>query len=620
MSVMGDVTAWSRGSEGSTTSPSPSAPTISPNRRRLDRVAPSLAFTVRSIKPFVEVVLTTDRALFDPSRAPLRTPHNFFASRTFGLTQLGGLDTTYIVPAAVLRAFLESHPRPREIFYTAIGYDDDAARSPALAQPTKDLVERAPSIGVAPDFTVHGLSRAFGTALGKLVRHGGEGLDAGFAATGPAPGVASPAPRTWSGTGEIRLPVAASLDETPERLDARDAGLQYADDDHESRGAAASYGAADEDDDRSRLSLQSGAPPRLDCAGRPPAAAGAGEALAYDDGFGAFDGSAEAGDDRPAGAEPAELDEDVASAYGDEGDDDRDGRTARSADTNGAAPRASAPSATPAPVDSGAAPALPSPAELRPVLDRVARTHDGSSLYRIARKTAHGVRFGIGSFDQRSGALGRVLARMNQTDAATFRRIFGEDADQLLSVTTAANADARMAPVSGRALGDPAWIERFAQAGAHRPFVEAQNEVLVATVLAPMWPVLSGFGLTSPRAVAVALVLGIQMGPGEASTWIAARLAPVQTPAQTQQVLAAIGAPDLAAFQRRERLEPTGRLDAVTQAALARALRRLGTEAPVPVPTPAQMLEGIARHLGHEGAGRKVAALLADAEFADRPR
>jgi hypothetical protein len=595
MTMIGDVAGWSRSAEGPTAS-TPLPPTISPNRRRLDRASPSLAFTVTSTKAFVEVVLTTDRTLFDPKNAARRTPNNFFASRVFGLTQLGGRDTTYMVPAAVVRAFLEARPRPREIFYTAIGYDDESARTPALAQPASDLVAHAPSISIAPDFTVHGLSRAYGTALGRLVRHEAGAASAAYAAaTAPANPPAAGG-RTWTGSGAIRLPLGASLDDATPTYEER----AYGGDDGNDYG----YGAEDPDEGGQAASAAA----CEQCTNGARA-----QSFEYDDGFGALDDD----DDRPRGAEPAELvEDDYASSYGDEADGDAPG--ARASATNGAPAAAPTPSAVDSPIASAVPPAA---SELRPLLERVARRHDGRSLHTTARaSSSHGLRFGIGSFDQRSGALGRLLARMNQIDSAAFTRIFQDGAQQLLAVTTAPSPDVRMGAVAGRPLSDPSWIARFEQAGAHPAFVDAQNDVLVATVLAPMWPVLSGFGLTSDRATAALLALGIHMGPADANAWIASHLSPVQTPEQLRQALAAIGAPDLAAFQRDQRIEPSGKMDPITQAAVVRALRRLGASATMPVQTPQQMLEALVRHLGQHGVGRKIAALVGDATLGDRAR
>src|SRR5437773_12479893 len=119
---------------------------ITPTRQRLDDRFPVLVFTVDTGgRPFFEVLLTTDRSLFDAANAGRRTPATFFASREHGLLRGGSEPAVYHVPAAVLQAFAGA----REIFYTAIAYDSEQATNPAFAQPHASLATGAPSISVA---------------------------------------------------------------------------------------------------------------------------------------------------------------------------------------------------------------------------------------------------------------------------------------------------------------------------------------------------------------------------------------------------------------------------------------------------------------------------------------
>ena len=601
--VMAREGRWARGADVPS---GVDVPTITANRKRLDRDAPNLAFTIASRKRFVEVVIASDKALFDPANAPQRTPHNFFASRAFGLTHMSGPDATYIVPTAVLRAFLEGQPRPREIFFTVIACDDDEGHGPVLAQPLAQLLVAAPSVPLAADYTVQGLARSFGMALDRLVRHEGTRAQAtAFAATNAPPSSvgAAPVASRWEASGTIRVPVAAgqSDDEDSPRVDAETSWSLDADgfDRDEPSAAGSSYGSAYGDDEQ-----------ETDAGGGVAAAM---SDVEYDDGFGVDD-------DTPVGVEPAELpDDEYATSYGDEADLAPQGAS----EAMDAAPTNGVPS-NGAPTNGALAPSarsqVPTAAQLAAVLARVAATLDGQSLYSMARRSDAGLRFGIGAFDQRSGALGAVLTQMKAADGAAFARMFGDAADQLIAITTASTPQARMADVGGRPLGDPAWAQRFAAAGAHPPFIRAENEALVAGVLAPLWPVAAGLGLTSARAVAVVLVLGIHMGPQEAAVWLTERLAPAHTDAQVGSALAAIGAPDLASFQRQAGLAPSGRIDPETKAALTAALRRLGATSPVPVPTAAQMLDTVRRHAGHGGVAHKLAALMVDAALVDPPR
>jgi len=606
-----------RRSPGADASPAwADAPTIQPHRRRLDRDSPNLAFTVSSRKRFVEVVLATDRGLFDPQNAARRDTHGFFASRAFGLTRTNGGDATYIVPTAVMRAFLEAQPRPREIFYTAIAYDDEQGSGPVLALPLAQLLASAPSVPLAVDFDVHGLTRSFGMALERLVRHADAWAAAPAAAPAAAHLTAEPAvPSQWRGSGTLHIPAAQGLDADDDATPAPAYDLSSIDADGFDRDEAPAARAADEDYDDGRgwdngygYDDQDAPAPVGDPDGDAAAAASSVD-FDYDDGFGP--------DGRPVGVEPAELpdddDEEVASAYGDEADEAPPAR----ARVNGAAGPATP---APAPASTRGRPPLPTIDQLGGVLARVAATFDGHTLYAIARRSDAGLRFGIGAFDQRSGALGRLLARMKTVDPGAFARFFGDAGDALVAVTGAPTPEARLGAVAGRALVDDAWRDRFAAAGAHPPFVQAQNELVVATTLAPLWPVACGLGLTSDRALAVVIALGIQMGTEHAAEWLTARLAPAHTEQQVNAALAAIGAPDLASFQTQAGLASTGRIDADTKAAFALALRGLGAGSPLPVLTPSQMLESVRRHVGHGGVARKIVSLMDERSLGDQPR
>ena len=94
---------------------------ITPTRRQIDNRFPVLGFTVDSGgRPFFEVLLATDRTLFDPANASRRTPASFYASREHsGLIRCGTEAAVYLVPGAVMQRFIGA----REIFYTAAGYE-----------------------------------------------------------------------------------------------------------------------------------------------------------------------------------------------------------------------------------------------------------------------------------------------------------------------------------------------------------------------------------------------------------------------------------------------------------------------------------------------------------------
>ena len=144
-------------------------PSIVANRRRLDNRFPVLAFAVSTHgRPHFEVLLTTDRTLFDPANASRRTPSNFYAGRQDGgLMRAAAEETAYVVPAAVLKRFVDAQPRPSEIFYTVAAYDDPNG-APVLAQPPQVLSTTAPSVLIGGDFRAQTLSNVLSVPADKL--------------------------------------------------------------------------------------------------------------------------------------------------------------------------------------------------------------------------------------------------------------------------------------------------------------------------------------------------------------------------------------------------------------------------------------------------------------------
>lgn len=591
---------------------------ISPTRRRLDRQSPTLAFTISTTKPFVEVVLTTRPELFEPARAGERTPATFFASRAFGLLATQSGEATYFVPAAALHALLAGGS-VRQLYFTAVAYDDAEGRGATPAAPPAQLASSAPSVQVEAGFGAANISRAFGTSLERLLRPESPAyaasIDAGPAwSPPPAESATASPPARWTGTGRIQIPtirVEADAQEVDgfalsepdldgfDRDDDGYAGSQEA----EEVDAYRSYDhdldhvhreGYDQDHDHGASGAEAAAYGHHE-----PARAAAD--VEYDDGFG--DDAEAATEASLAGAEPAEL-IDEESAYGDESEE----------------PHASGQSAAAPDLQT---PALPPPGDQRAIFEEVAKGVDGGpSLYEVARPTPEGLSFGVGAFTQASGLLGRLLQMMRARDAAELARVFTPHVDALVATLTAPTREARLAPVAGAPLTDPSWLSRFSRAGdrEHAGFRGAQNELLSSAVFEPLWPIARGLGLTSDRALAVVTALGIHQGPAAAADWLVARVGPAQAGPHIQRALAAVGATDLAAFQARAGLPATSTLDARTHAALTFALRALGDRSPVTVLAPRQMLEAIARHVGPGGIGRKIAELLATPALSERTR
>jgi hypothetical protein len=215
-----------------------------------------------------------------------------------------------------------------------------------------------------------------------------------------------------------------------------------------------------------------------------------------------------------------------------------------------------------------------------------------------------GLSYGIVQFTQESGNLGRLLVMMRDRDEPTFRKVFGDHADELVTVTTAAGPSAsqspdgrsaRTEPVDGRDLWEEPWLTRFRQAGNVTAFQAAQNELAASTFLDPMVVFCGDFGLDTDRALAITVDRAVQMGVGGAQQWIAAAAGPISTPALRHQGLSALGYADLASFQRAWGLASDGVWGPLSHAGMVGALRQLGGRSPVPLPTVDQMLDAIVR-------------------------
>lgn len=235
-----------------------------------------------------------------------------------------------------------------------------------------------------------------------------------------------------------------------------------------------------------------------------------------------------------------------------------------------------------------------------------------------------GLTFGAFPFVQEAGTLGQLLTLMRDRDPAAFSQVFGAAADQLLKVTNASGPPAarapdglspRLAPVDGAPLWREPWLARFRAAGALPRFQGAQNELASRLYIEPMLPIARKLGLTSARALALLVDRAVQMGAEAAKRWIVEAVDPVQTPAQQQQALAALGHAELSAFQGAVGLPRTGIWDADTGLALLEALRASG-RSPVPIPAPSQMLQTLVRRAEGTPWADRMARLL-QAELPD---
>jgi hypothetical protein len=218
-----------------------------------------------------------------------------------------------------------------------------------------------------------------------------------------------------------------------------------------------------------------------------------------------------------------------------------------------------------------------------------------------------GLSWGLVQFTQRGGALGRVLEACRRRDPDRFRDVFGDDADELVAVTTAPDEEDRLRPVGGSLLWNEPWLSRFRAAGRVPPFQAAQNEVAIEGYMDPNLGFAALFGLDTDRALAMLYDRCVDMGNGGGRSFVARAVGPIQSRRQLQAALSALGKPDLRAFQEdTPGLEPDGRWNALTHAAICDALRELGDQSPVLVPALGEMLDRMVA----AAAGRRFEARL----------
>ena len=164
-------------------------PLVQPSRRRLDWRFPSVAFTVTTDLPWVEVLLTTDPALLDPAKAASRTPATFYASRSDGgLTPTVGGRARYVAPSAVVERLASGG----SIWYVALAYADASgmggiasASTGASGVVTVDRPRRV-SDRVHRRRRSPSLTRALVDGAAEDRRDGEDGADLPAPTTGPA--------------------------------------------------------------------------------------------------------------------------------------------------------------------------------------------------------------------------------------------------------------------------------------------------------------------------------------------------------------------------------------------------------------------------------------------------
>ena len=145
------------------------SPRIRATTRRLTNAFPSLTFTIETAgRPFFEVVLTTDRSLFDDAQATRRTDANYYRSGPDGLRPANGPTARYVAPVGAIQHFAEANPNGARIFYAVVGYADDRGNDPALAAGWSTLAVTAPAVEMMPGFRGHTATETLGVPLSLL--------------------------------------------------------------------------------------------------------------------------------------------------------------------------------------------------------------------------------------------------------------------------------------------------------------------------------------------------------------------------------------------------------------------------------------------------------------------
>ena len=237
-----------------------------------------------------------------------------------------------------------------------------------------------------------------------------------------------------------------------------------------------------------------------------------------------------------------------------------------------------------------------------------------------------GLSYGFIQVTQRSGLLGkfvkaartRSLAGVPQ--AERFEALFGPDWQQLIDVTNAATAEGRVAPVGGRSLWEPVWTDRFRRAGQAEYIRAAQNEVAIRECVDPVLPIAAWLGFTTPRALSMLVDRVIHMGIGGGLSWVLASCGPLNAESDWRRALEAVGAPDLASFQRTKQphLKVDSKFGPRVHAALIGALRKLGASSPLAIPGRDAMLRKLVEAADSRGFAKRMRALYENrADFDD---
>ena len=635
---------------------------IAPCRSQISDRFPIASFDIALPQPgYYEVACATDPRLFHTDWKQHRNSTNFCTSRYAGLLPAPDGRATYFVPPDQLRRFAGA----RRIYYALAAYGAPQG-GPARFSISPDALDQIPSIAISPDFTGRTLDRArlgvrppaddvYGSVAAGELRWGGDDLlesERKRAAPVSDEYDDGHSPDLWKSEQareQTREPAAA---QALADQDAYDQGIaaELSADSQESGnetgdyleapyyGSAFSGGDADDDDDEAEYGQAFAEDESVDR-----------EEDGYEDGvaYGAAYGAAAVTDGY----------EDAAALYGAVGYAADEGNVATLEPETPVEAESYSEASAAYELSTGRDPAyseqLPEEEELPaggvsralatvaldiPEKVRVVRVvavaesgRDGYSAinpdneYRDPNHPAYqryhiGLSWGLIQFTQRSGALGRVLSKIKEREDRAgsaiaaehrFAQLFGPDHEELLRVTNASTEEARVAPVGGANLWDAVWTARFRAAG-NVPHVQyAQNEVALTDYVDPNLRVAAWLDFCTPRALAMLVDRCIHMGNGGGISWIMRSCGPIQTQADREAALRALGHADLRAFQTAfgQGLAVDGQWGPRSHAALTSALRALGSRSPIQVPTRDALLQRLVDAARGRRFHRRLSAL-----------
>ena len=647
---------------------------ITPCRDRISDRFPVASFVVQLPRErFFEIACATDPRLFHPDHLHERTARNFMSSRYGGLLRAPAGEATYIVPPQQLKHFAGA----TRLYYSLGTYGGLRGEDPQFTG-APDQPDEIPCIQISQDFTGRTLDR---TRFGRR-----EATDARYGAP--------ETPLTWGGDAAVRgrSPSGSAPPRggaRPEYDDGYDKSL-WTRPPAPSRGASPAYGGASRAPAAAGREFEDGYAQQVACGGRRPAAAVASTPRRASDATYGRPAPRPAPRSATSGVEYEDA-PDIARHRAPT-TQVRVGRSATSAPARrasavsrpfaeAAGPDPSAASPTPAPVatpdiditlpgrsveysdvwgpetelpvEALRARILSAPQDLSPVdrlhiIDVVAPFESGAAGYAAVnpdgefrtpglgqyQRTHVGLSWGFVQFTQRYGSLGEALTVCSRRAPDVFASTFGDAAGELLRVTTAANEDARLAPVANAPLWEEPWLSRFAAAGAVPEFQAAQREAADNYFFVPDLPIARWLGFTTDRALACLFDRALHMGRAGGLRWIVSAVGPIRSQKQRDAALAALGFPDLASFARSIGADLTSLVgeapawSAPLHAALVGALRGLGAASPIAIPPLNDMLDTLVRAARDQAQGgdrfwtiaaKRLATLRTTADLSDTP-